>query len=174
MGGTNFLKVSKSYIQAIAVVVILAELPEGIYVKSKDLSEAMQVSHAYLLKIGKELRNAGIIESSASRNGGYCLKKPIEDILFLDLFEVFEGAGSFSSEAIDSVLHTLFKSDDLLKRAGDKGIQIAEEAEGTYKAVLAKHSIAEIVPRDDHGDYLMINWPEYLATHKDHPGDGIF
>lgn len=153
-----FLKLSNSFIQSIAVLVMLAELPKGLYLKSSEISQRMGVSHTYLQKIAKKLKDAGIIQSEASKTGGYSLNKAAKNISFYDVFRAVETQDSFLSNVNTEVIHTMFLSEELINQSGDLTEQILKEAEASYLMVLKNHWIEEIVPKDSEGNLLEINW----------------
>lgn len=61
------MNLSNTFVQAIAILVMLAELPDGSYLKASEINQRMDVSHSYLQKIAKKLNNACIIRSEASK-----------------------------------------------------------------------------------------------------------
>ena len=67
--GGDCLKLSSSYVQAIGILVMLAELPENESLKASEISKRMNVSHTYLQKIASKLKHADLIESYASKQG---------------------------------------------------------------------------------------------------------
>lgn len=84
------MKISSTFEQGIYVVIILALEKDHAPVKSKVMSELLQVSDSYLKKIlGKMSRN-GLVISSASKQGGYQLSRGAEDISIRDIYEALE------------------------------------------------------------------------------------
>lgn len=81
------MKVNKSVEQAIYVLVILALQKDHAPVKSRVLSQILQVSDSYLKKILMVMKKNGLITSSASKHGGYQLARSIEDISIKDVFD---------------------------------------------------------------------------------------
>ncbi|NVY95798.1 Rrf2 family transcriptional regulator [Lactobacillus sp. DCY120] len=152
------MKLSNSFLQSIAIIVILAELPDGVKLKSSELSERLEVSHTYLQKIAKKLKDAGLIKSTASKNGGYSLNKKVEDISFYDLFIIAESNHSFVQKGNYDMLYKIFNSENLVTKYGQVAKDIFSDAEESYKHVLNSHSLAEVVPRDSQGKILMIDW----------------
>lgn len=158
------MKLSNSFIQSFAIIVMLAELPEGSYLKASEISQRMEVSHTYLQKIAKKLKNAGIIQSEASKTGGYVLNKDVKEISFYDVFRAIETQDSFLRNVKTDVIHTMFLSDELVDQYGNLTLDILNEAEEKYLGVLKEHSIEEIVPRDENGNLLEIDWKQFLKT----------
>ncbi|WAC47242.1 Rrf2 family transcriptional regulator [Asticcacaulis sp. SL142] len=72
---------------------ILAGLPAGKYLSTKDLAEFHGVPKEYLSKALQHLSQAGIVESTLGPSGGYRLARPADAITFLDVVEAVEGSG---------------------------------------------------------------------------------
>lgn len=73
---------------------ILAGLPAGRYLSTKDLAEFHGVPKEYLSKALQGLSQAGIVESAMGPSGGYRLARPPAAITFLEIVEAVEGKGS--------------------------------------------------------------------------------
>lgn len=80
------MKVNKSVEQAVFVLLMLALQKGHKPVKSRVLSQKLQVSDSYLKKILMTLKNNGLISSNISKHGGYQLARPIEQITLKDVF----------------------------------------------------------------------------------------
>ncbi len=158
--GRYILKFSNAFIQSVAIVVMLSELPEGIQLKSLEISTKMGVSHSYLQKIAKKLKDADIIKSEASKNGGYSLNKKPDEISFLDLFVAIETNDSFIEKGNYDVMYHMFDSKELIVEYGELSRSILQEAENKFKKSLSNRFISEVVPKDEKGKYLIINWKE--------------
>ncbi|MGM0172926.1 RrF2 family transcriptional regulator [Enterococcus sp. DIV0800] len=160
------MKLSNAFIQAIAVLVMLAELPDDSYLKASEISQRMGVSHSYLQKIAKKLNTGGIIKSEASKKGGYSLNKEVKNISFYDVFRAVETKKSFLGNLKTDIFHSMFLSNELVHQYGNLTVDILNEAEETYLNILKKHSIEEIVPKDSEGELLKIDWRQYLQNNK--------
>lgn len=84
------MKINKSVEQAIFIILMLALQKNHTPVKSSVLSRKLGVSDSYLKKISRQLVVAGIIQSNASKDGGYQLAKSIEEITLYDVYEAVE------------------------------------------------------------------------------------
>jgi Rrf2 family protein len=73
---------------------ILAGLPEGKRLSTKDLAEFHGVPKEYLSKALQALSQAGIVEGSLGPSGGYRLALTPGKISFLDIVEAVEGGDS--------------------------------------------------------------------------------
>jgi Rrf2 family protein len=70
---------------------VLAELPPGRYLATKDLATFHGVPKEYLSKAMQNLSQAGIVETSLGPRGGYRLAKQPDKTTFLDIVEAIEG-----------------------------------------------------------------------------------
>lgn len=62
-------------------------------VTSQVLAQRMGVSDSYLKKTLRKLVVAGLVESHATRGGGFTLARPIDRITLADAFTALEGEG---------------------------------------------------------------------------------
>ncbi|MCA1953143.1 MAG: Rrf2 family transcriptional regulator [Hyphomicrobiales bacterium] len=70
---------------------ILAMLPPGHFLSTRDLAELHGVPKEYLSKALQSLSQAGIVESTLGPSGGYRLARPPAEISFLDIVTAVEG-----------------------------------------------------------------------------------
>lgn len=92
------MKINSSFEQGIFVVVILALAKDHAPVKSRVMSEVLQVSDSYLKKILMKLSRNGLVNSSASKQGGYQLARKADKISLKDIFVALElHEGTFES-----------------------------------------------------------------------------
>ena len=73
---------------------ILAGLPAGHRLATKDLAELHGVPKEYLSKALQALSGAGIVEGTLGPSGGYRLARGPAAITFLDIVEAVEGGAS--------------------------------------------------------------------------------
>ncbi|MBO0451213.1 RrF2 family transcriptional regulator [Candidatus Enterococcus murrayae] len=156
------MKLSSSYVQAIGILVMLAELPEKDSLKSSEISKRMNVSHTYLQKIATKLKHANLIDSYASKQGGYKLKKPKEEINFLDVFLAIEGENAFLSHINLEPIDAMFVDKDLIREKSDVVKEIHSEAQKVYMEQLQSHPLTEILPKASDGSYLTIDWKKFI------------
>ncbi|EGP4873929.1 Rrf2 family transcriptional regulator [Enterococcus sp. C76] len=162
------MKLSKAFFQTIGIVTMLAQLPTGKSLKSQEMSTRMQVSHSYLLKIAKKLKNRGIITSSASKIGGYSLAKNPDDISFLDLFDAVESNESFHENFSIEVASGFFITPKLVEEKSENLISYLNKAENAYRNVLASYYLSDILPHDEKNNLVVIDWQKILSdTDKD-------
>ncbi len=84
------MKINSTFEQGIYVVIILALEKDHAPVKSKVMSELLQVSDSYLKKILSKMSKSGLVISSASKQGGYQLSRGAEEISLRDVYEALE------------------------------------------------------------------------------------
>jgi len=69
---------------AVHALVWLAE--SGCVLSSKAIAEQVNSHATFLRRVLATLSQAGIVEAREGREGGYCLKKSVEDILLSEVF----------------------------------------------------------------------------------------
>lgn len=84
------MKINSTFEQGIYVVIILALEKDHTPVKSKVMSELLQVSDSYLKKILGKMAKSGLVISSASKQGGYQLSRGAEKITLRDVYAALE------------------------------------------------------------------------------------
>jgi len=123
---------------------LLALIPPDRTLPAARLAEFHGVPPAYLAKHLQALAQAGIVESTAGRKGGYRLAKPAQAITVLDVVDAVEGG------------EPAFRCTEIRRRGPARvaaaeyrhpcGIAVAmERAEAAYRAELARVSIADLV-----------------------------
>lgn len=130
--------------QAIYVVVILARQKNQQPLKSKLLSQILNVSDSYLYKIIHQLAVVGIVTTQASKTGGVTLARLPSNITLLDVFQAIEGDNPFASwnNLRDNVLRL---DDEAFNEKYDQVSQQFQKAENNYKNTLARMSIADLL-----------------------------
>lgn len=79
------MKISKSVEQGIYVILMLVVQREHTPLKSQLLSQRLEVSDSYLKKILRKLVIAGLIQSVASKDGGFVIKQNVTTITLYDV-----------------------------------------------------------------------------------------
>ncbi len=72
-------------------MVHLAGLPPGTWAGIAELSQAAEVSPAFLIKVLKTLTVSGLMVSRRGPGGGFALAAPASQISLLDVVEAIEG-----------------------------------------------------------------------------------
>lgn len=135
------MRIRGSFEQAICIVLVISTSEKPL--KSYELSQRLMVSDSYLKKIMRQLVTHDVVTSIASKNGGFILTRPCEDITLLDLFNAIEGEEAFavSTSLVDKVFTTQ-------KEVHEKEEQIMaylNQAEQEYRQKLKEISIAQII-----------------------------
>ena len=73
---------------------ILAGIPEGRYLATRDLAQLHGVPKEYLSKALQALSQAGIVDTTLGPTGGYRLAQAPANITFLDIVEAVDGSPS--------------------------------------------------------------------------------
>ncbi len=135
------MKVRQSFEQAICILLLIG-VNES-HMKSHELSQKLDVSDSYLKKITRQLVVAGFIESRASKRGGFLLKKELNQITLLDIFEAIEGKESFVETT--HLVERVFEDSLKIKETEDIIIDYFRKAEKQYKEKLREITLADIV-----------------------------
>jgi Rrf2 family protein len=88
------LKYTKATNYALHTIVYMIEYAKNEKLTLHTLADHFNISATYLSKILTQLVKADLIESISGVNGGYILRKRIEDISFLDVISATEGTGA--------------------------------------------------------------------------------
>lgn len=88
------MKYTKATNYALHTIVYMIEHAQSENLSLRTLADHFNISATYLSKILTQLVKAGLIESTSGVNGGYVLRKKIEDISFMDIINATEGTGA--------------------------------------------------------------------------------
>lgn len=135
------MKVRQSFEQAVCILLLVGVSKS--HMKSHELSQKLDVSDSYLKKITRQLVVAGFIESRASKRGGFLLKKELNQITLLDIFEAIEGKESFVETT--HLVERVFEDSLKIKETEDIIIDYFRKAEKQYKEKLREITLADIV-----------------------------
>ena len=126
---------------AIRTIIYLAQQPRDQVVLKKDICRTQGVTPAFLTKILQPLIKSGIVSSQRGVGGGFLLAKDAEKITLLDIFQAQEGDLKLN--------HCLIDSEFCARDAFCAAHEIWEEAQQELSRVLLRHSIADIVRRQE-------------------------
>lgn len=149
------MKVNKSVEQGIYVLCILALQKGHSSVKSRVLSDLLQVSDSYLKKLLAKMVKADLITSSANRAGGYQLARPVTAITVYDVFSAFDqdkdvlSLKHLSDHIFPDKAHAR-KSEALITAVFDKGLD-------AFYSELKKLKIADLL-RAEYLEEGVIDW----------------
>ncbi|WP_295787359.1 Rrf2 family transcriptional regulator [uncultured Veillonella sp.] len=147
------MKISKSLEQAVFVLLILALQAEHKPVKSYVLSAKLDVSDSYLKKILRKLVVHELIISTASKEGGFQLKRSIEEIT---LYDVYEAVEEDTIEQFHSRLARNLFSDEAYVASSEKKIK---QAMINAKFALKELALSDLIRRDKYNEGA-VEWAE--------------
>ncbi|HEX6868837.1 MAG TPA: Rrf2 family transcriptional regulator [Candidatus Limnocylindrales bacterium] len=78
---------------AVRSVMALARIPDGERRSVRSLAEEQNVPVRFLPQVMRDLVEAGIVEGTVGRSGGYRLARPASGISLLEVIEAIEGDG---------------------------------------------------------------------------------
>lgn len=90
----------------------------------------------------------GIVTSSASKDGGFGLARPVTDITVYDVYHAVDGGGIGIS--ISGMAHRIFVDDDKLERDEAKVLGIFEQATESYEDTLKKLPLSELLIEENY------------------------
>lgn len=150
------MKVTSGVEQAFCILLMLASQKDGLPLKSVTLSTRLQVSDSYLKKVLRKLVIGGLINSNASKTGGFTLAKPDESITLLDIFEAIEGSDPFFVPS--SLVEKVFLMPETIEKNKNTVITILSEAETLFKNRLIKCSLRQLRYYDESNNLGTIDW----------------
>ncbi|MBS7578237.1 MULTISPECIES: Rrf2 family transcriptional regulator [unclassified Enterococcus] len=153
------MKFSQSYIQAISFILVIATLPDGATLKSREISQLMGFSTSYTLKIGRKLVEAKLLKSDASKSGGYRLAKPIQAITLYDVYEAMNPLEKINTLDLDFI-HRLFGLSSEVYQKEKRVEEILSETQMAVQATLSKMSLSELISKDSAGNLVSVNWSD--------------
>lgn len=86
----SILKISEAASIALHALMVLAKNPDKL-ISVKEIAAQLNVSANHLSKVMQRLNKAGIIDSIKGYNGGFKMIGKLEDISFLEIYELFDG-----------------------------------------------------------------------------------
>jgi Rrf2 family protein len=148
---------------------LLAGLPPGVYLSTKDLAEFHGIPKEYLSKALQGMSQAGLVESTLGPRGGYRLAKAPQDITFLDIVEAVEGKQStFNCSEIrkNNPCRSLVNFDTHLDAKPCGIARIMWEADDAWRESLRRTTLADLVamlPKELPTD-LLEKTTEWIST----------
>jgi len=150
------MKITSGVEQAICILLMLASQKDGLPIKSVTLSTRLQVSESYLKKVLRKLVVRGLINSNASKTGGFTLAKSDESITLLDVFETIEGSDPFFVPS--GLVEKVFLMPKTIEKNKNEVISILSEAETLYKNRLKKCTLRQLRYYDEGNNLGTVNW----------------
>lgn len=149
------MKLKKGMEQATCVLIILALEKDQKPVKSSDLSKQLDASDSYLKKIMRKLVVEGIVKSDASRDGGFRLAKPLNEITMLDVYYAIEGHGDFLE--ISHLPEKIFTIEEKIQKAESEITEVFQEGQALFLQTLANYPLSKIFGDGDYRE-IAANW----------------
>jgi Rrf2 family protein len=138
---------------------LLAGLPPGEFLSTKDLAEFHGVPKEYLSKALQALSQAGIVDGTLGARGGYKLARPAAEITFLDVVEAVEGRRS-TFQCTEIRKNNPCRPPKKVFAAPCNIARVMYEADEAWRAALRRTSVAEVasaVARDLPPDVIADN-----------------
>lgn len=154
------MKLTSGVEQAICILLMLASQKDELPLKSITLSKRLQVSDSYLKKILRKLVIGGLIDSSASKTGGFTLAKPDESITLLDVFEAIEGTEPFYVPS--NLVEKVFLVPETIEKNRNAVMDVLSEAETLFKNSLKKCKLKQLRYYDQNNIPGTVDWNEVV------------
>lgn len=137
------MKINSSVEQGTIVLLMLALQKGHTPVKSHVLSHVMGVSDSYLKKTLRKLAIGGLVESSASKDGGFQLSRPVDTITLADVYQTLEPEG-FMFRAT-STPEKIFPDGEHVGDAIEHVVQSFQEGYEAFLDRLAKRPLSDLL-----------------------------
>lgn len=137
------MKINSSVEQGTIVLLMLALQKGHTPVKSHVLSHVMGVSDSYLKKTLRKLAIGGLVESSASKDGGFQLSRSVDTITLADVYQALEPEG-FMFRAT-STPEKIFPDGEHVGDAIEHVVQSFQEGYEAFLDRLAKRPLSDLL-----------------------------
>lgn len=153
------MKLNKSIEQGIYVLLILALEKDHRPVKSRVLSGVLGVSDSFLKKLLMTMKNAGIITSDVSKNGGYQLARPITGISLKDVVEALDPA---TAPELSHLANSVFPDDPAHVQASEQLILAAfDRGVAAFNQKLDQFKLSQLLRPEAYKNGI-IDWEKRL------------
>lgn len=126
-------------------------------VKSNVMSKILKVSDSYLKKILRKLVLADLVISSASKDGGFQLKKSLNQITLYDVYKAIETEG-IKYEISDLAEH-IFNDDEHTKQSKKKVMDTIDLGVNAFNSELSSVYLSELLMEEENR-CIKIDWNE--------------
>lgn len=153
------MKINKSIEQGIYVLLMLSLQKNHEAIKSYTMSQILDVSDSYLKKILRKLVIAGLINSNASKDGGFILAKSVRNITILDVYKALdtENMEMFSSK----MSRRIFEDEEHIQSSEQKLINVFQSSIEDFYAKLDTLYLSELI-KEEYIDTGYYNWQDKL------------
>ena len=138
------MKLSKHLEEDVYVLLILATQKDQQALKSKTLSKLLEVSDSSLKKVLRQLVVNNLIESTASKDGGFKLKKRINEISLKDVMAAVEGE-EFISADLSHIGQRIFPNKAHTLESESLVIETLTKAQNLYALELEKLKLSDLL-----------------------------
>lgn len=140
------MKLNKSVEQAVYVLLLLALQKDHRPLKSQVLSQNLQVSDSYLKKILIKISHADLVQASASKQGGYQLAKPIDQISLKDVYFALDQ--QTKTITFSHLSKALFAEPEHIKESEQKIVQTLLAGEEAFYERLDELKLASLLHKE--------------------------
>ncbi|WP_261805709.1 RrF2 family transcriptional regulator [Lapidilactobacillus luobeiensis] len=153
------MKIKRSVEQGIYVLLMLALQQDHRPLKSSVISQRLEVSDSYLKKILRKLVVADLIVSSASKDGGFALKRSIATISLLDVCEAIDQTDQLELPNLDLAAR-LFPGDRThLAQSQEVATQAFQRAQAAFNAELGQLPLSRLLEKGSY-QHGLIDWEQ--------------
>lgn len=153
------MKVNKSIEQGIYVLLMLSLQKNHEPTKSYTMSQILNVSDSYLKKILRKLVIAGLINSNASKDGGFTLAKSAREITVLDVYKALD---TENPEILTSKMaRCIFEDEEHIKSSEQKLINLFQSSMNDFFAKLDTLYISDLI-KEEYIDEGYYNWQDRI------------
>lgn len=146
---------NRSVEHGVLVLLMLALQKGHAPVTSQVLAQRMGVSDSYLKKTLRKLVVAGLVESLATRGGGFTLAQPIDMVTLADAYEALEGEG-FSFRASPQAV-AIFPDSAHTAQSVEAITGVFEEGYRAFLGRLATCRLSDLL-KDDAWQHGVLDW----------------
>ncbi|MFT9267092.1 RrF2 family transcriptional regulator [Oenococcus sp.] len=158
------MKLSKHVEESLYVILILATQKKHQPVKSVKLSEILDVSDSSLKKVLHKLVVKEIISSAASKDGGFELKKEINQLTLLDIVEAIEG-NELIQYVPNNIVENIFTRKEHAQKSEQYIVNGFRKARDAYASALKEIKIATIL--EEHTiEQGAIDWAKFKPIER--------
>lgn len=130
---------------AVRAILHMAKQPKGEIVYKKDICTAQDVTPAFLTKILQPLIKSGIVASQRGVGGGFYLAKDPAEITLFDIIASQEGPLYINQ--------CLIEEDGCDRQATCPVHGVWGEIRGSFSTILRQYTFAELLRREDAGEF---------------------
>lgn len=151
------MKINRSVEQGLYVLLMLALQLDHAPLKSSEISQRLEVSDSYLKKILRKLVINGLIDSNASKNGGFTLARSIDTISLLDVCHAVDSTDELQIPALTLAAHLFPGSPSHINHSTQVGTEAFSKAQAAFNAELAAVPLSTLLETDSY-QFGVVDW----------------